>query len=226
MQEGVDVECIVVEQDDEPLIRDCLPPWIRYIHTPLRQAASAYCRSWALNVAARAARGQVLILHDSDMLIPSRYAAEAWQLHLQGYEVMQLKRFIFYLDEASSQRVLAGAEPRCAAVENVVENMEGGASLAVSAAAYEAIGGMDDDFVGWGGEDNEFWDRCRTLKVWEYGYLPFVHLWHVSLAERRRDINPALSLLERKLSVSAHSRIQTLRDRGTGPDERDAFSRG
>ena len=60
-----------------------------------------------------------------------------------------------------------------------------GASLAVSKKAYWDIGGMDEEFVGWGGEDTEFWDRCLTRNVWEYAHLPIIHLWHKPQPEKR-----------------------------------------
>jgi hypothetical protein len=37
---------------------------------------------------------------------------------------------------------------------------------------------MDESFIGWGGEDNEFWERAATLKVWPWADLPLIHLWH------------------------------------------------
>jgi hypothetical protein len=37
---------------------------------------------------------------------------------------------------------------------------------------------MDEDFMGWGGEDVEFWGRVCTRRVWNYGFLPILHLWH------------------------------------------------
>jgi GT2 family glycosyltransferase len=178
-QVEVSFECIVVEQDESPLLADALPGWVRYVHAPLAVSCLLYNRSQALNDAARLARGGVLILHDNDMLVPVDYAAQALRRCEQGYEVLQLKRFVFYLDESSTEQVChSAALPVAADCEQVIENLCGGGSLAVSARAYQKIGGMDEAFIGWGGEDEEFWDRCRTRKVWAFGCLPIVHLWH------------------------------------------------
>jgi hypothetical protein len=178
-QEGVRVECIVVEQDSESRLQAVLPSWVRLVRTPPPQADLPYCRSWALNVGAAHARGDMLVLHDGDMLVPAGYAA-AMVAHLRrGHEVVNLKRFVFYLDRAHTEAVLAGrADLADAAPEAIVQNLEAGGSIGISREGFLRIGGMDESFVGWGGEDNEFWDRAQTLKTWPYASMPIVHLWH------------------------------------------------
>ncbi len=213
-QEDISVECIVVEQDVKPLIRNSLPSWVRYFHAPLMGADQPYNRARAFNDGVRLAQGEVLILHDNDLLVPACYALRAFDLFKKGYEVSQLKRFIFYVNKTSTRNTMVIKNiPKNMRCEQVVENSCGGGSLALSKKAYWDIGGMDEDFVGWGGEDNEFWDRCLTRKVWEYASLPIIHLWHVSLSNRQRETNPMMTLLDEKLGVPAQSRIQTLRGR-------------
>lgn len=184
-QRDVSFECIVVEQSAVPEVRDRLPAWIRYIHTPLPYADLPYVRAWAFNVGARAARGEVLVLHDNDMLVPVDYAKEVFERFKEGYEVMNLKRFIFYLSEAHSAAVVRGKEPLAQRPPQVVvQNLEAGGSVAVTRDAYFAIGGFDESFVGWGGEDNEFWERAQTRRMWPFGYFPVVHLWHKAQTEK------------------------------------------
>lgn len=223
-QEGVGLECIVVEQDSQPVIRDHLPGWIRYMHLPLPQPDLPYSRSWAFNVAARCATGELLILHDNDMLVPTDYAAEMWRLYCQGFEVMQLKRFIFYLTAAATERAFAvGQIPDSALSEHVVENLEGGGSVGICRDAYHKIGGMDEDFIGWGGEDNEFWDRCLTRHVWEYAYLPLIHLWHAAQpGKRARNGRGALTadLTAERRALDPHDRIADLCGREWGRVDR------
>ncbi len=89
-----------------------------------------------------------------------------------------------------------------------MQNAEAGGSIALSRDAFHAIGGYDESFVGWGGEDNEFWERAQTRRVWPYGYLPFVHLWHAPQPEklqpsRRGAFPPAIGAAAR----GAHRRI-------------------
>ena len=194
-QEGVRCECLVVEQEVSPQIREHLPDWVRHAHTPPPDADMPYCRSWAFNAGAALARGRLLIFHDNDLLVPAAYAARAWKLFEAGYEAIHLKRFIFYRPSTD-----AGG------VERVLENLVAGGSVAVARGAFEAIGGFDEQFIGWGGEDNEFWDRCLTRKVWDYACLPMIHLWHAA-QEGKRAVN----------GMGRHTAGLTLRRRAMDP---------
>lgn len=178
-QQGASVECLVVEQDVEPRIAGSLPAWVRHIHTPPPAAEMPYCRSWTFNIGVKHAKGAVFVLHDNDMLVPADYSANILKQIEKGHEVANLKRFIFYLSEQHTQQVFSGkAGLADQAPLTIVQNLEAGGSVVITRQAYDRIGGMDESFIGWGGEDNEFWERAQTLKVWPYAYLPIVHLWH------------------------------------------------
>lgn len=214
-QRDVTCECIVVEQSNESEVAEHLPRWVRYVHTPLPVAEMPYCRSWAFNVGARAARGKILVFHDNDMLVPQAYASELWARGRGGYEVINLKRFVFYLNEAHSLAVCEG-ERRLASTpaEAIVQNAESGGSVAISRDAFFSIGGYDESFVGWGGEDNEFWDRALTRKVWPFGYLPIVHLWHAPQPDKQSRIR-AQQYFE-LASIAPEKRITKLAQRRFG----------
>jgi hypothetical protein len=147
------------------------------------------------------------------MLMPAAYAAEMTKRFRDGYEVMNLKRFIFYL---GSQSVWPDA---VTSMDAIVENLEAGGSVAVARSAFDAIGGYDESFVGWGGEDIEFWERCRTRKVWEYAYLPIVHLWHAPQPGKRavRGLGAETAdLTEKRLKIPPAQRIDELVKRQRG----------
>lgn len=216
-QVAANIECIVVEQSATPEVKDKLPGWIRYIHTPLPHGDMLYCRAWAFNVGAHAAQGETLVLHDNDMMVPADYAKEVLTRRKDGYEAMNLKRFIFYLSERHSAAViaegkhLAGRPPQV-----VVQNLEAGGSLAIAREAYFRIGGFDESFIGWGGEDNEFWERVQTLRVWPYGYLPIVHLWHANQTGKFESERETTKLLETRSAIPPQERIAELTSRAFG----------
>lgn len=208
-QEDAAVECIVVEQSPSREIENALPSWVRYIHQPV---AGDYNRSATLNEGARQARGEVLVLHDNDMICPARYASEVLARAGEGWEFQQLKRFTFYLGEADTKRVFETGMIRTDLPSTVVQNLHG-ASIAASRDAYFAVGGFDESFVGWGGEDNEFWDRAATTgRVYAFGYLPFLHLWHAPQPGKLRGNDaPAVRRWHELKHVPAEERIRRLR---------------
>ena len=220
-QGGVVSECIVVEQSEQSEIQGHLPPWVRYVHSPLPTANIPYCRAWTLNVGARMANGKLLIFHDNDLLVPKSYAAECWARYQEGFEVINLKRFIFYLEEKHSSKIQLRREFDLSQPPVVImQNAEAGGSLAVARDAFFAIGGYDESFVGWGGEDNEFWERAQTRRVWSYGYLPIVHLWHAAQPRKTDLDNPTLRHYEKLSSMAVVDRIAELNKRNFGQTER------
>jgi hypothetical protein len=219
-QRGAACECIVVEQSGRPELPPVLPSWVRYVCTPPATPGMPYSRAWAFNVGARQARGRILVLHDNDMLVPAGYAREIRRRVDAGDHVVNLKRFIFYLGQEHSRGVAAGtaALDRFPPV-SIMQNAEAGGSIAITRDGYDGIGGFDESFVGWGGEDNEFWDRARSLRVWPYGYLPMVHLWHAPQAQKPNADRATIGQYRRRSALPVPQRIAELRARCSGSPE-------
>lgn len=207
-QKGVSLECIVIEQDTKPKVINSLPNWIKYLFNQVDNKEGIYNRSAAFNYGARYAKGKILILHDNDMLMPENYCKEMMMIHAKGYEAINIKRFIFYLSQPVSQRILESVNNLTSVKPDyIVQNLEAGGSIAISREAYFSIGGMDEEFVGWGGEDIEFWQRCSILRRWIWGYLPIIHLWHESQPLKEKPNNPNIKRFEYLDNISLHKRI-------------------
>jgi hypothetical protein len=213
-QRGVRLECLLIEQDHLPRVRDQLPGWVRHVHDRCPDPPPPYNRSRAFNIGARHAHGPVLLLHDNDMLLPSGYCHRLLHRIGLGYKVINPKRFIFYLAQQHTQRVLnSQATYDEQPADAIIQNLEAGGSMAITSDAYADIGGMDESFVGWGGEDNEFWDRCLTLPTWIWGYEPIVHLWHRSQPLKQDEDNPNIIRCREVMKLSPQERIAFLRQR-------------
>lgn len=210
-QRQVSFECLVIEHSDHASISDQLPAWVRHHHCRV-PPGTPYNRSQTFNVGAQLTTAPVLLLHDNDMLVPADYLSRILQRLALGYAVVNPKRFIFYLSRQHTDALLAGNstvfdQPP----EAIVQNLEAGGSMAITSQAYEQIGGMDEAFVGWGGEDNEFWDRCLNLPTWIWGYEPLVHLWHGAQPLKQQAQNPNLNRLRQQLAIPTKERIAELR---------------
>ena len=212
-QRGATIECIVVEQDSLPQLKGLLPSWVRYFHAPPPQPDLAYNRSMAFNQGAQLARGNLLILHDNDMPVPQDYAAANMARAREGYEVINLKRFIFYLDQQTSGNInIAKGIPPLPGIEAIVQNLQAGGSIAITREAYLDIGGMDESFIGWGGEDNEFWERAETRKLWPYGSMPILHLWHApQTGKPSKSSTPTNDRYRELAQIDPKTRIESLR---------------
>jgi len=207
-------ELIVVEQDAESFLTGSLPAWVRVVHQ--RSAAGLpYNRGAAFNLGAALSRAPYLILHDNDMPVPADYAKEVARLLANDFDAARLQRLIFYLDDSDTRSVMSRGLTSRERPVAVVQNAVGG-TTAVRRDVFERIGGFDEDFVGWGGEDNEFFDRLRSTRLHEAAYLPFLHLNHPVNAERE-DRQQRSELLESKLQIPAQLRIAKLRESRTRP---------
>ncbi len=216
-QRDADYECIVVEQSDQAEARASLPGWVRYLHTPPPEHGLPYNRSWAMNAGARIANGKLLVFHDNDMLVPEKYAAELWRRYESGNQTINLKRFVFYLDEVETREFFdSGVLNPGARSEAIVQNLEAGGSVAVDRDSFFELGGFDESFLGWGGEDNEFWQRATTRKTWPFAYLPIVHLRHAAQPRKTDKANPNLLRFAERSALPPAERIAELRKREFG----------
>lgn len=212
-QSGVAIECIVVEQSALREVERELPSWVRYLHTPV-DASLDYSRSAAFNAGAAIARGEILVLHDNDMLVPERYAAEAAARASEGARFIDLKRFVFYVGEEDSRALFDARAVPLDLTTTVSQNARGG-SIAVVKSAYDAIGGFDESFIGWGGEDNEFWERAEAHGgIDRFGCLPMLHLWHRAQKGKEDRVNaPAARRYFEVRDIPPEERIARLRSR-------------
>ena len=180
-----EVECIVVEQDSEKRIS--LPQNVTHLHAPFEENDDAWRKCFAFNRGAEVARGRILVLHDGDILVPADYLSRLrWHFQDQGHEVVYPQRFLFYLTRETTEQLMEGhlkQELLSSTPEVIKQNWTGG-TLAILKEAYFRVGGFDEEFTGWTGEDREFYDRCQILNGWFFGYMPFVHLWHPPQAGR------------------------------------------
>ena len=147
-------------------------------HGPFSAAA-------ARNEAARLAGAwDVAVIADADVFIePELITAAVERAAETGHPVWPFEAWQG-LTRAASERVLVGAAPPdLASVEEVVPDSWAGA-FAVPRAAWEALGGYDERFRGWGWEDVAFAHAAHALVGGERLAGSAWHLWHPRSPER------------------------------------------
>ena len=207
LQQGVRFEVIVVEQSPQPQLEDQLPAHVVYRHQP-SDPDQQFNKSRALNLGAEIAKGGVLAIHDGDYVLPNQYLARCLPMMDQA-DGMRPARWIVHLDHRSTQRTCEqGAIPTDASVEKIIQNNP--TPMLCTKSCYWDIGGHDESFIGWGGEDLEFLSRLRTHRVLEGGFLPVIHLWHPPAAKKASgDRNQTLQ--DQRMAESPQARIARLR---------------
>lgn len=215
LAQTVTVECLVVEHSDEILTAEHLPTTVKHLHLPHPTRPGEWNKCWAMNTGARLAQGDILVFHDADILCPNNYAQALLDTFAKGAEAAALHRMLFYLNQADSEattttHMLQHAHPPT----GILHSFEGG-TIAIKRNAFFQIGGFDERFIGWGGEDNEFFDRCKMLNFERFGFLPFVHLWH-PIQRGRADNRLSQRILETRLSIPRSQRAAELNQRHSG----------
>jgi hypothetical protein len=180
-----DTEVVLVEQDALPRLQAPLPAYVSAIFA---YNPGPFNRSWGLNVAFRGAHANLLACADADVLMEPEGLRAAVQAG-QRAEAVKPYRTLHDVDAAGSEKVRAAAADvgkvdlsghltsRADQGEHV--NFGGGLFL-IRRDVYHRIGGFDERFVGWGGEDDAMTLKLRRLGVGlaEANDRVAWHLWH------------------------------------------------
>jgi hypothetical protein len=177
-------EVIVVEQDRLPRLQAPLAdPRARcvFVHNP-----GPFNKSWGFNVGARLASGSELAFCDADVLVGGSLDQA---LQLCGREFAMAKPYVRLVDlsKAETQALRNGklasiaVDPSKPGRDAIGESLVlCGGLFVIRRDAFVHIGGFDERFVGWGGEDDAMTikvERARLSCV-ELDDEVALHLWH------------------------------------------------
>lgn len=156
-----------------------------------------FCKTAAVNKAFRASHGDIVVVLDADCYLPGRVVLDcARRIRVARRRGRKLwfvpYRHFYRMTESATEDILESdpayplrvpSPPPSWMVEDPINSNYGhwfGALILVMPrGAFEAAGGMDERFAGWGGEDVSFMIAVDTL------YTPHrttgnsvFHLWH------------------------------------------------
>jgi hypothetical protein len=156
-----------------------------------------FCKTAAVNYAARRATGDIFVIMDADCYMCEEDVLDAakliresrWPLWLVPY-----RRFYRFTEDYTMQILETNPQDPLSIPyppsEDLVGNREraafghwfGALIQMMPREAFETVGGMDERFAGWGGEDVSFARALDTLYArHKTTPNPVYHLWHSSI---------------------------------------------
>jgi len=184
-------EVIVVEQDALPRLSGDLPhPNCRVVFA---YNPGPFNKAWGLNIGARNAESQVLIFNDADVIAHGMLSMSV-ALCQNNYCFVKPYRRLVDLTPGETAQVRIGHHdfmpernadelPNRGGVAEVIV-LCGGLFL-IRRDAFAHLGGWDERFRGWGGEDDALTYKVQRsrLSTVELDERPALHLWHPRSAE-------------------------------------------
>ena len=162
-------EIVVVEQDKRSTLdMECLyhKPHHILIHNP-----GVFNKSWGMNVGYRIARGDVLVFTDSDMLFSSETIGRSTEAVLSDLDIVRpYSHLIDMTQDQTAEYLLNGKLPEQREIEQGLDRNYLGEKICLAGGMFvirrnffETIGGFDERFYGWGGEDDALSIKAEAL---------------------------------------------------------------
>lgn len=179
-------------------------------------------RSAAVNAAAEAAGDwDVAVVCDGDVVCdPAQLAAAIDRARETGRCTLAFDRYVA-LNATMTDRILGGYDGNWLPGKAHTMTTHVSSLVVVPRQLWDAVGGFDERFVGWGHDDVAFADACRVLG----GGLEHIpgtvwHLWHPHSPERTKSpLLRACGALAKRYhaAVQPHEMRQLIRERQEGP---------
>lgn len=123
---------------------------------------------------------ETVVVCDADLLLDPQ-ALRAAIDSVQDGKLHYPFTLCWYLDQEHTERVLAGGPPEVGATTANLHGAQGGV-MVMQAGAWRRVGGMDEEFTGWGYEDNAFCSTAgRTVGVHRHRGV----IWHLDHPHER-----------------------------------------
>jgi hypothetical protein len=180
-----DYTVTVVEASAAPLWQPLIEP-VTDVYLFARKPG-AFNKSWAVNVGVRHAfrQHEVICILDADALLSRGFIARNIDRFRQpGVQALLPFREALYLDGPSTGAAIASrlvhgaADPERARLRGFLLRRPPGLCFWIRPYVFTAIGGMDERYEGWGGEDTDLILRVTASASLDRHDDPILHLHH------------------------------------------------
>ncbi|MBL4672726.1 MAG: glycosyltransferase [Arenicella sp.] len=188
------LEIIVVEQDVKSQFGSLHKANVKHVFI---ENAGRFNKSWGLNIAARHASCERLLFADSDMLIGAAALDGISEKMDNGVDAINPYDVLVDLSQQETQQLLNQTHglhidraPEQVNRQSIGQHLPFcGGAFALTRELYNATGGMDERFEGWGAEDDAMSKRVAffATKMATLNSIAY-HLWHES--GEPNDIDP------------------------------------
>lgn len=160
------------------------------IHAPDDDGNARWNASQARNNAAKPANARALIFADSDVMVRRETIEEAVSLCFVTPWVVPHEN-VYRMSETSTTMLMEcdGELPDPGqTIRQPYKGIEGGGLMVITPGQYRTVGGYDEDFEGWGSEDEAFGLAARTLIGKPHRMAsPLWHLYHPPGLRQKSD---------------------------------------
>lgn len=172
-------DIIVVEQGVQQTLNESQYPGIRYkfIYNP-----GKFNRSWGFNVGAKMSESEMLVFSDADILIRVGDFLNCINVVINNADTVDPKGRLYNVDleNYGDDRFSLIWDDKSDLRSDL--NFSGGMVIMRSGLFY-SIGGWDEGFEGWGGEDNAMSEKLNHIEALK------VHITDVDMIHLKHDVD-------------------------------------
>ncbi len=204
------VEVIIVEQDSTPKLHTFSIFGFKHIFT---KSNMPYNRSWAFNVGMKASTTQIVVFGDSDLIMDPNEFIKSLNL-INQYECVSPYTSVLDLNQGESNlsfdKLTSIPRPGRGETDNQKINLCGGIVMYRKDSIYR-IGGWNERFIGWGGEDNYQEYKTKNLMSWAENKAKCFHLWHTRPSPENNLYMKTMELLNKLVSMPIDDTVKLIR---------------
>lgn len=194
------VEVLLIEQDTHSKIKH-LNLKAKHIFT---KSDMPYNRSWAFNVAMKWANSNIIVFGDSDLIMePNQFIAGLNALN--NYEMVSPYHSVVDLTQQESnlplEQMVSINRPGRGEADNQKINISGGIAM-FRRDAIQRIGGWNEDFWSWGGEDDFQTVKVKNFLSWTELKARCFHLYHSRVQPDMKWYQRNLQILQKSSTMN------------------------